>query len=484
MNRFRLILLVGFLVFLGSGLIYWWFTPRILAVSPLDGATDIPAGTAIRVTFSLPMQEQTLKEHLILEPPMEGSITWEDNTLVFDPQTPWPAGQTITATLEGGSRSAGLLPFSHRGAKTWSFKIRQPSLLYLYPSEGPVDIFRINPQTGKSDRLTDTSGGVINFSVTSSGTQIYYSVRNGQGSSEIFILDLVKQESAVAQDNLQDITQINSPQFIISCPKAICRVPSLSPEGDFLAYERTVLIGNEEPTYPQVWFIPINSSDAGLEGKSKSVPTLAGDPDHQTMQPSWSPDGLLTFYDTTASAFIFLDPHSGESTSFLNQTGQPGDWHPEGREYVAAEIFFNDENTSPKESNQEFYMGSHLIQYNRFTGTTRDISNAENLEDTWPSFSPDGTYLAFARKYLDTTGWTPGRQLWLMESGWDKAQQLTDEPLYNHFGFVWSPAGDQLAFVRFNQSALTEPTEIWLIDMSTYWATSLVEGGFAPQWIP
>jgi Tol biopolymer transport system component len=428
------------------------------------------------------MQAQPLKEHLILEPPIEGSITWEDNTLVFDPQTHWPAGQTITVTLEGGSQSAGLLPLSQRGTKTWSFTIRRPGLLYLYPSDGPSDIFRINPQTGESERLTDTSGGVIDFSVIPSGTQIYYSVKNSQGKSEISVLDLVKQESAVVQDNPQGVAQINSPQLLISCPKAICRAPSLSPEGDFLAYERTVLIGNEEPTYPQVWFISINPSDAELEGKP--VPTLAGEPDHQTMQPSWSPDGLLTFYDTTASAFIFLDLRSGESTGFLNQTGQPGDWHPEGREYVAAEIFFNDENTSPKESKQEFYMGSHLILYNRFTGTTRDISNAENLEDTWPSFSPDGTYLAFARKYLDATGWTPGRQLWLMESGWDEAQQLTDAPQYNHFAFVWSPGGDQLAYVSFNQSTLTEPTEIWLMDMDTFWPTSLVEGGFAPQWAP
>ena len=101
-----------------------------------------------------------------------------------------------------------------------------------------------------------------------------------------------------------------------------------------------------------------------------------------------------------------------------------------------------------------------------------------------PVFSPDGAFLALARKNLQIELWTPGRQLWLMRTGTWQAQQLTDEPLYSHFEFAWSPQGDLLAYVRFNQAALTEPPELWVIDPYTARAAELVVGGYAPQWLP
>jgi Tol biopolymer transport system component len=55
---------------------------------------------------------------------------------------------------------------------------------------------------------------------------------------------------------------------------------------------------------------------------------------------------------------------------------------------------------------------------------------------------------------------------------------------YNHYSFSWNPAGETLAYVRFNQVALIEPPEIWVIDPGTSQASRVIEGGYAPQWIP
>jgi Tol biopolymer transport system component len=108
----------------------------------------------------------------------------------------------------------------------------------------------------------------------------------------------------------------------------------------------------------------------------------------------------------------------------------------------------------------------------------------DNLEDTLPVFSPDGERLAFARKYLNQDEWTPGRQLWLMDMDGGNARSLTREPSYNHYDFAWSPLGNQLAFVRFNQTTMTEPPELWLVNDDGSQARLLVIGGYAPQWIP
>ena len=126
---------------------------------------------------------------------------------------------------------------------------------------------------------------------------------------------------------------------------------------------------------------------------------------------------------------------------------------------------------------------SHLILFDWQSGVTQDLTAGQGIEDVVPAYSPNGALLAFARKYLDVNRWTPGRQIWLMDTETGEANALTDDPLFNHYDFVWSQSGDRLAYARFDQSALTQPPEIWMIDPYTGQATQLIEGGYSPQWL-
>jgi len=96
--------------------------------------------------------------------------------------------------------------------------------------------------------------------------------------------------------------------------------------------------------------------------------------------------------------------------------------------------------------------------------------------------------LAFARRYLDIARWTPGRQIWLLpilsDGAPGQAFSLTDDPYFTHYDLAWSPESDRLAFVRFNQTTLNDPPEIWMVDLETFQENRLVVGGFSPQWIP
>jgi len=367
--------------------------------------------------------------------------------------------------------------------KSWSFTIRQPRLAYLYPAQGPANIYVLNPLTGENIPLTNNPGGVQDFQVNANGSVIYYSARSGAGGSYIYRLRLPASYAELEQDDAFSGTEEPSPELILSCPQASCRAAAISPDDSYLAYEHTALPGSDQPNYPQVRLLPLVPDNLPATDSSSSL-ALAEEPLHQTLQPSWSPEGLLTFYDTNAAAFIILDPDDGERARLPNQTGQPGTWHPNGRYYLAAEIFFLDENISNTLTDLEPLANSHLLLFNWQDGSTQDLTPGENMEDTTPAFSPDGEYLAFARKFLDIKRWTPGRQIWLLHFGSGEAQPLTNDSLYNHFEFTWSPAGDRLAYVRFNQSALTEPPEIWLIDPFSGQATQLIVGGYAPQWIP
>ncbi len=461
------------LLLIAGGVILWLSLPRVVSVSPADGAVDEPAGVELRLRFSRPMQPQSVLERLTIQPPMPGKFTWENGQLlIFAPEQPWPSGATIQVELGPGAIAEGFPALRLNEPHSWSFAIRQPRLAFLYPSDGAANIYVRESSSGENRYLTNMIAGVLDFTVDSSGESIYFSARNPQGGSDLYQLNISGQFRSSTE--AETASAPPQPKVIVACSPAQCRSPAVSPGGDYLAYERTLLTAQGEAIKPQVWLLPLSQPGEAIQ---------VGDAEHAALQPSWSPQGWLTFYDSDAAAFIVLDTQGNQQARFANQTGQPGDWQPEGQAFIAPEIFFLDANVSSS-LGLERLADSHLLMYSLPGGEPRDLTREEGIEDIAPAFSPDGTRLAFARKFLDARRWTPGRQLWLMDLEQQQAHPLTDDGIYNHFDFAWSPAGDRLAFVRFNQSSLTEPPEIWVLDLASGEQAQIIVGGYAPQWIP
>jgi hypothetical protein len=473
-------IVIVLLLALGGALAYWALAPRLLAVSPPDGAVAVPARSSLRLEFSRPLRTEELLRRLDIQPPVQGAASWQGSTLVFSPDEPWPSGGTIRVSLDPGARADGWPGLALRVKTSWSFSVTQPRLAYLYPADGPADIYVLDPYSGESQRWTLSPGGVVSYSVAPGASAIYYSARAEGGGSAIYRLDMGQEWRPPDEGADPDAAELAEPDLVLECPEASCRDPVVSPQGDILAYVRVAFIGGADPSYPQVWLLPL-----AVEGipPAAAEPTLAGSPAHQTLDPAWSVDGVLAFYDTDTAEFVMLDPGQGVLARFANQTGEPGAWHPNGRDFVAPEINFLDQGGSEELGELQPLANSHLMLFNLDGGEAQDLTSEEDLEDTAPAFSPDGAYLALARKSLHIDRWTPGRQLWLMRVGTWQAEALTDDELYSHYDFAWSPAGDLLAIVRFNQSVLSEPPELWLIDPFSGRATQLVIGGYRPQWI-
>ena len=475
MKRNWILLLTLLILAALAGAVYWLGTPRLNGFAPQNNALDVPVGAELRLTFSRAMQPNDVVQRLKIDPATPGKYHWEGNTLVFTPVQPWEVGTTVQVKLAAGARAGSWLPLPVIGDTTWSFSIRQPRLLYLYPSYSTANIYLYNPRTEKSQPVTDVAGGVLEYDVTLDGGTIYYSAKNGLGGSDIYRLEL--SEDSASAEAVQ----------VLACQQAQCRAPRIAPGEDFLAYELTYAPALNQSSYPRVWLLPL-SKEKSPDGKATVKPArdslLAGDPAHQTSQPDWSLSGNLSFYDSTQKAFIVLDPRSGKNTALPNQTGEPGSWSPDGKVYVAPEIYFNTGGSAGPSSNLQPAASSHLLRFNVTDGTIQDLTQTENLEDTTPVFSPDGTVLAFARKYLDPQRWTPGRQLWVTRANGAGAQQLTDEPDYNHYDFAWNPTGSQIALVRFDQTAPTDLPTILIYDLPRSFASEAVTGGYAPHWIP
>ena len=439
-------------VVLGAGLVYVLNTPRLVSGYPGVDAHGVPASESLRMEFSKPIDIDSLQTHLTISPSIEGSFTAEDRQIIFTPQDGWPRGKTIRIEISAGWVSESGLPLL--AGESWTFTISNYLIAYLWPSDGPADIYALDPETGEILRFTQEPSGVLDFSVSVDGLSIYYTAMVDGIDSRIYRIDRGQGTTSV----------------VLECQGSLCRSPIPSPDGSILAYERH----SSSEIGVQVWLI--------MSGDGE--PYLAGQAPHQTSSPMWSSQGLLVFYDHDENAYIFTENGSDQTIIVHNETGEHGTWHPSGQLFIAPEVSLVSVVDDDDESQIRNIASSHLIEYGLYTEISNNLSQEILLEDVAPQFSPSGLQIVFARKQLDVEHWSPGRQIWIMASDGGNAHPLTDSPEYQHTEMSFSPDGSQIAYLRFNQTTLTDPPEIWLVDVDGSDAMRLVIGGYSPQWIP
>ncbi|MGE5124477.1 MAG: TolB family protein, partial [Acidobacteriaceae bacterium] len=435
----------------------WVMRPRLLEVYPHPGEQNVSAVAPIRLIFSRNMQASSVLERLSIEPSVRGGFSWDDHTLTFSPTDSWPGGQEIKLSLATGARAKSWLAFP-LGSQSWSFFTSQSSLAYLWPAEGPAEIYILNPETGDVHQMT-SGMAVMEYTVSSDGFMVYFSASNSEGGSDLYVYERLK--AAITES-------IYRPRLLLDCGLAQCRSPAVSFGGTSLAYEYLPSTNSGGLAPASIWLLD-------LETLSSSQIGQAG---HETVQPAWSSKGLLAYYDRSNSCYELYDIQNQARLQVPNQTGQPGTWSPDGEFYLAPEIYYT------SSAGQGETGTSHLLKYAAQTGVSEDLSQLVDVEDVEGIFAPDGRSIAFERKFLDSNQWTLGRQIWLMTPDGSGAHPITDAPDYNHYDLAWSLDSLKIAYVRFNQAKLSTPPELWIVDADGSNRIELVVGGYAPQWTP
>lgn len=456
---FGLILFI--LILLSAAAWYVVSTPKVVAQYPSPGATSVPARTHLELTFSRSMIPETVADRLTTEPYHVGRFSWVENTVTFETAQPWPNGETIHIRLEPGSKANTWFSLPMIQAVDWSFEIESPLIFYLYPANDAARLYTIVPGSGEIELVSELISGVLDFSIHPDGLQIYYIAQQNSSTNRLYRFNRLSGEN----------------KLLLEFSQALCRSPSISPQGNYLAYELVPLGSDTQVNISQIWLI-------SLEGEAEVEPFRVNAAEEQAQQPHWSPNGLLTYYNATVQTFIVYDPHHKKTIEIPSQTGIPGTWSADGEDYLFAEIMLPISGEAAEVAGLRQIPTSHLLRFHLKSQALDDLTQFDDLEDAYPLYSPDGYKLLFARKYLDVSQWTPGRQIWMMDLSSKQAVRLTNDPQYNHYDFAWSQDGKQFAFMRFDQMEMTSLPELWVMNSDGSNARLLVKGGYAPQWIP
>lgn len=447
-------------LFAGLLIVAFVAAPRVAQYSPRSDSPHVSSSAPIRISFSRRMDRLSVEARLSVSPEVPGQFSWSANTLSFEPAQPWTPGSTVTVSLQAGARSAQFIPILT--TTRWSFEVGQPRLSYLWPSDGAAGLYVYDLITGQTDLLAESQAGVLDYTVA--GNTLVYAELTEDGASRLLAIDLTSGE----------------PRLLWECPASQrCESPALNSNGNMLAYEQfewqTTASGQRVPGPSEIRLLPLDEAE-GQQGDSAPATLAAAGQSLET--PLWSPSGNLAYYNATLGAVSVIQPGSElPLTTVPNGLGLLGGWSPDGRHLALPEIGFPD---SEQSGGVDFY--SHLYQVDTLSGEVTELSQGP-VEDASPSYSPDGAWIAFARKYLDQR-WTPGRQLWLMRADGTQARQLTDDPDYSHSALSWSPDSTRLVYMQLSQVDPNLRPQIWITDLAGEGQQMLVEGGYLPQWLP
>lgn len=92
---------------------------QVLSFSPSSNATNIDTSPSLQVTFDQAVDHQSAQDKFSLSPNVEGSFSWQDNTMSFAPNTPLENQTTYTMTV--GSDIKSIKGFNSTQSYTNSF---------------------------------------------------------------------------------------------------------------------------------------------------------------------------------------------------------------------------------------------------------------------------------------------------------------------------------------------------------------------------
>ncbi len=429
MSYYTRILLASVLLAAVTALVIW-IGPRardvtIVAQSP--SGQDVGVGAPIRITFSRPVDRQSLEENLQITPPIESVLFWEQNQVTLRPIAPLQPDTLYEVTIGADLRDEAGTPNSE--PLGWTFRTRSPRILIQQPDgSAGTQLLRVSLDGNTRELVYASPQPLRDLAVAPDGERVSFTQRNPDGSTSIYILDL----NAGTVTPLVANSDVNAEQAVWSS------------SGASIAYLQT-------PRTSDATTIWQAQPDGTSLGPLYSDNVLLNNP-------VWSPDGLLLAFTDPATNEVGVYNFTSEQQRFPDSDGTAATWAPDSGAlaYTTA--------------------AGGLRRVDLADGTLVDLTTGSPPLST-PLWAPDGTSIAYLVTATDTT------TLWQVRPDGSDAQQLTANTGTVVQQPAWSPDSSTIAVLERASPDVATGT-LLLVDALTGDSRPLAEDVSTYVWAP
>ena len=441
-------LLAGFLV-LSIGVVIWLGNQIGIRVTAQfsTGNTVGPFGP-LTLVFSEPIDEFRVIDTFYTEPEVEGTFTLVDpKTVRFVPTEPLEPDITYELGLSAGPLANENVVL--KKSKLWKFRVRSPLIAYLVADANRSRLWTVEPETGKTNPLTDESFKIFDFDTSRDGEFVIFSALNNQQGIDLWRVNRAG----------------SNPVLLLQCEPDRCTVPAISPDGHSVAYVREAAIPGPDVQFgsPRIWLLNIEAK--------KDAP-LYEDKQILGYKPVWSPDGTyIASFDGLSNQIHLLNLMTSEHFIIPSQKGSPVTWSGDGSRFVYADI------KATENGPRTWVRTADLV-----TGETTTLFGEKDDRDYYYNslaWSPVENALVIGFRFEENSS---AEALWLIDPAQREGPVIASQKDYFYNTPYWDPWGKALVFQQFNLRGPYKPeVDFWKRGME---APKIVAEGVMSHWLP
>lgn len=330
------------------------------------------------------------------------------------------------------------------------FDYQQAQVIFTaLDEENRSQLFVVPVVGGEAEQIT-YGGNIHSYAVAPDFSSIIYAISSELNATQLW----------------QITPETGMQEQILDCPKAFCSGITWFPDGKRILYNRLDYSSENAPSgIPSIWWLDL---------ETRKTEPLFQDAHTPGITPLWSPDGKwLSYISINPYQVRLYQIETGASQAVDFTSGYPVVWSPDSASLLLVEMVPVGKYYYPR-----------LFSYDLASQSIIALTGDRSRDENYPSWSPDGEWVAVVRRERGEGNTSTGNQIWLIRPDGSEAHQLTQVRDAYHRQPVWSPDGRHLLYSISSAGSSDAVSGIHILDIETGDVFEIAAFGSKPTWLP